>query len=218
MPTNDMGADIVRSALLVVDMQNDFLHKDGNFPNIAREHPELGFDIPFLQSTIAPISRLVSAFRAAGRPVIYLVHVLKPDYSDAAFPYWRVGLDPKSWNRTHCVERTWGAEIVDDLKPRDDEPVIVKKGFGGFANTSLDITLRNLGVTTCVVAGVTTCVCVSNTVRGGVELNYRMILVKDGVAEVSRETHDAELETMGRLFADVRTTEEVKALLSAIST
>ena len=94
--------------------------------------------------------------------------------------------------------------------------MIVKKGFGGFANTPLDTTLRNLGVTTCVIAGVTTCVCVSNTVRGGVELNYRMILVSDGIAEVSREAHDAELRTMSSLFADVRRTSEVEALLSSV--
>ena len=55
----------------------------------------------------------------------------------------------------------------------------------------LDTVLRNLGVTTCVVTGVTTCVCVSNTVRGGVEQNYRTILVSDAVAEVSRETHES---------------------------
>jgi nicotinamidase-related amidase len=216
MPTNDTGADISKSALVIVDMQNDFLHKDGNFCNIAREHRELAFDIPFLQGTIAPISRLANAFRAAERPVIYVAHILKPDYSDAAFPYWRIGLDPKSWNHTHCVEGTWGAEIVDDLRPHEGEPVIVKKGFGGFANTPLDTTLRNLGVTTCVVAGVTTCVCVSNTVRGGVELNYRMILISDGIAEISRETHDAELQTMSRIFADVMTTGEVEALLKSV--
>ena len=216
MPTNNTGTDISRSALVIVDMQNDFLHKDGSFPSIAREHPELRFDIPFLQVRIAPLSRLADAFRAAERPVIYVAHVLKPDYSDAAFPYWRVGFDPKSWNRTHCVEGTWGAEIIDELRPHEGEPVIVKKGFGGFANTPLDTTLRNLGVTTCVIAGVTTCVCVSNTVRGGVELNYRMILVSDGIAEVSREAHDAELRTMSRLFADVRRTGEVEALLSSV--
>jgi ureidoacrylate peracid hydrolase len=210
------GGDISRSALIIVDMQNDFLHQDGNFLNIAREHPELGIDVPFLQSTISPVASLANAFRAAGRPVIYLAHVLKPDYSDAAFPYWRVGLDPKSWNRTHCVEGTWGAEIVDELKPRVGEALIVKKGFGGFSNTPLDNTLRNLGVTTCVIAGVTTCVCVSSTVRGGVELNYRMVLVSDAVAEVSRETHDAELKTMNRLFADVMTTGEVVASLGAV--
>jgi nicotinamidase-related amidase len=64
-------------------------------------------------------------------------------------------------------------------------------------------------VTTCVVTGVTTCVCVSTTVRGGVEHNYRTILVSDAVAEVSRE-----LKTMGRVFADVKTTDEVLAMLA----
>jgi nicotinamidase-related amidase len=68
-------------------------------------------------------------------------------------------------------------------------------------------------VTTCVVAGVTTCVCVSNTVRGGVEQNYRVILVSDAVAEVSRGTHEGELKTMGRVFADVKTADEVLGML-----
>jgi nicotinamidase-related amidase len=91
---------------------------------------------------------------------------------------------------------------------------VVDKGFGGFANTPLDTILRNMGVTTCVVSGVTTCVCVSTAVRGGVEHNYRMILVRDAVAEVNLETHEAELKTMDRLFADVKTTDEMVAMLA----
>ena len=142
--------------------------------------------------------------------------MLKPDYSDAAFPFWRLGLVPATGNRTHCVEGTWGAEVIDELKPCEGEQVVVKKGFGGFANTALDTILRNMGITTCVVAGVTTCVCVSNTIRGGVEHNYRMILVSDAVAEVSRDTHDSELKTMNRIFADVKTTDEVVGLLDHI--
>jgi ureidoacrylate peracid hydrolase len=205
--------EIDRSALIVVDMQNDFLHPDGSFAHAAREHAELNMDLPFLRGTIPYARRLTDAFREMRRPVIYVAHVLKADYSDAAFPYWRVGIEPATWNHTHCVEGTWGAEIIDELKPHEGEHLIVKKGFGGFANTALDTILRNMGVTTCVVVGVTTCVCVSNTVRGGVEHNYRMILVSDAVAEVSRETHASELQTMNRLFADVKTTEEVVTML-----
>jgi ureidoacrylate peracid hydrolase len=208
-----MGPDISRSALIMVDMQNDFLHPDGNFAHIAREYPEAMIDMPFLAGTIPYAKRLAEAFRSAARPVVYLAHVLKPDYSDAAFPYWRLGMQPATGNRTHCVEGTWGARIIDELSPRENEPVVVKKGFGGFANTALDTILRNMGITTCVVAGVTTCVCVSTTVRGGVEHNYRMILVSDAVAEVSRETHAGELKTMARVFADVKTTDEVLELL-----
>ena len=70
-------------------------------------------------------------------------------------------------------------------------------------------------MTTCVVCGVTTCVCVSTTIRGGVEHNYRMILASDAVAEVHRDTHDAELKTMQRVFAEVKTVDEIAAMLSA---
>ena len=192
------------------------MHQDGNFSHIAREHPEAKIDIPFLVGTIPNVKRLADAFRAAARPVVYLAHVLKPDYSDAAFPYWRVGIKPASGNRTPCVEGTWGAQIIDDLEPHEGEHLVVKKGFGGFSNTPLDTVLRNMGVTTCVVSGVTTCVCVSTTVRGGVEYNYRMIVVSDAVAEIDQSTHEAELRTMGRIFADLKTTSEFMGMLGSI--
>jgi ureidoacrylate peracid hydrolase len=213
MQATPLGPDIEKSALLIVDMQNDFLHRDGSFAHLARENPEAKIDIAFLTGTIAHVKRLADAFRAAERPVIYLAHVLKPDYSDATFPYWRLAITPAGGNRTHCVEGTWGAQIIDELRPQEGEHLIAKKGFGGFSNTPLDTVLRNLGVTTCVVSGVTTCVCVSTTVRGGLEYNYRMILVSDAVAEVDRDTHAAELLTMSRVFADVKTTDEVIGLI-----
>jgi nicotinamidase-related amidase len=216
MKTASISPDINKSALIIVDMQNDFLHREGNFSHIAREHPEFEIDMPFLIGTIPNVKRLVEAFRAAGRPVVYLAHVLKPDYSDAAFPYWRVGIEPGSGNRTHCVEGTWGAQIIDDLKPQEGEHLVVKKGFGGFSNTPLDTVLRNMNVQICVVSGVTTCVCVSTTIRGGIEYNYRMIVVCDAVAEVDRTTHEAELRTMARIFADVKTTDEVLGMLASI--
>jgi ureidoacrylate peracid hydrolase len=208
-----MGPEIDKSALIIVDMQNDFLHPEGSFGTRAREAPEAGIDMPFLVGTIPQVKRLADAFRKVGRPVVYIAHVLKSDYSDAQFPYWRLGLAPGG-NRPHCVEGTWGAQIIDELRPQEGEHLVVKKGFGGFSNTPLDTILSYLGVTTCVVSGVTTCVCVSNTVRGGVEHNYRMILANDAVAEVSRETHEAELKTMARVFADVKTTDEVVAMLN----
>jgi nicotinamidase-related amidase len=207
------GPDIQTSALIVVDMQNDFVHPDGHFGYVAREFPERNIDIAFLTSSIGPVKRLVDAFRRAERPVIFLAHVLKSDYSDAQFPYWR-GTKP-SGNRTFIVEDTWGARIVDELTPLEHEHVVVKKGYGGFSNTPLDTILRNKGVTTCVVAGVTTGVCVSTTVRGGVEHNYRMILVPDAVAEGRRELSDAEITILGRAFADLKTVDELVALLAA---
>ena len=211
----DKEADIARSALIIVDMQNDFVHPEGGFAYRARENPEDKIDMPFLMDTIPRVRRLADAFRKAGHPVVYVAHVLKPDYSDAQFPYWRVTRG--SHNRTFITEGTWGAQVVDELKPHDGEHLVVKKGFGGFSNTPLDTILRNMDVNTCVVTGVTTCVCVSTTIRGGAEHNYRMIIVRDAVAEVHRDAHEAELKTMQRAFAEVKSVDEVVATLANMS-
>ena len=118
MATATMAPEIGKPALIIVDMQNDFVHPDGGFACIARETPEAGIDMPFLMGTIPNVRRLADAFREAGRPVIYIAHVVKPDFSDAQLPYWRSGLSPNG-NRTFIAEGTWGAQIVDDLKPED---------------------------------------------------------------------------------------------------
>ncbi len=105
----NLGPDIKKSALIVVDMQNDFLHPNGRFAKMARENPEKNIDVTFLASTIPNVKKLQDAFRAAGRPVVHIAHVLKPDYSDAAFPWWRF---PPLKEQQFIVEGSWGSEIT----------------------------------------------------------------------------------------------------------
>lgn len=201
--------DISSSALIVVDMQNDFVSEGGYFDRMAKEHPEAGIDSEFLASTVPNIRRLLEAFRGERRPVVYIKHVLESDYLDACFPYWRMPQDPGPVASEFIVEGTWGAKITDELKPAPGERIVVKKGFNGFHRTPLEAILRNMGVTTCVMTGVTTCVCVSSTTRGGVERNFRMIFVSDCTAEIHREWHQAELATMNWVFADVMDSDQV---------
>ena len=113
METAIKGPQIDKSALIVVDMQNDFVHAEGGFACKSREMPEAEIDMAFLMGTIPQVKRLVDSFRQAGRPVVYVAHVLKADYSDAQVPYWRFGIHPGEDNRTFIVENTWGAQIVD---------------------------------------------------------------------------------------------------------
>ena len=93
MKPTSFGPDIERSALLIVDMQNDFLHRTETSVTSLGSIPNSKIDMPFLVGTTPNVRRLADAFRAAERPVVYLAHVLKPDYSNAAFPYWRVGIE-----------------------------------------------------------------------------------------------------------------------------
>jgi nicotinamidase-related amidase len=90
METAIRGPDITKSALIVVDMQNDFVHSEGSLACKSREVPEAEIDMPFLMGTIPQVKRLVAAFCQAGRPVVYVAHILKADYSDAQIPYWRL--------------------------------------------------------------------------------------------------------------------------------
>jgi nicotinamidase-related amidase len=109
-----------------------------------------------------------------------------------------------------------GSTDFDELTPPGRRAFGRQEGVWWLLEHPPDTVLRNMCVTTCVVSGVTTCVCVSNTIRGGVEYNYRMILVSDAVAVVDRVTHEAELKTMARIFADVKTTNEVTGMLDSI--
>jgi ureidoacrylate peracid hydrolase len=206
--------DIVNAALIIVDMQNDFLHPDGGFGQRARERPERRAGMSLLAETIPMVRRLLQSFRKAGRPVVHVITTFQPDYADAQLPHWRTGLTGDG--SEFLVEGRWGARIIDELAPQRGEYVVAKKSYGGFANPALNTILRFRDVTTCVVAGVTTAVCVSSTVRGGVEHNYRMILVEDAVAEQSRELHEAEVKILGRAFAHVKSTGEVVASLAGI--
>jgi ureidoacrylate peracid hydrolase len=200
------GADITRSALLVIDMQNDFVHPEGGFGRLAKQLPPGAIDFDFLSSPIRNVGRLVDAYRAHGRPVIHFAVSVRKDMSDAAYPFWRPGVQ---LDEEFLTEGSWGANVVDALKPAAGEHLIIKKGFDAFRGTPLTTVLANLGVDTCVVAGVTTCICVSSTVRGGVAEGKRMVVVKDACAEVQRALHESELQTLGRIFADVVSVDDV---------
>jgi hypothetical protein len=121
-----------------------------------------------LAATIPMVRRLLDGFRNTRLPIVHVVTTHQPDYADAQWPHWRShGLT--SDGQALLLEGSWGAQIVDELTPRRGEYVVAKKGYGGFANPALNTILRFRGVTTCAVAGITTAICVSSTIRGGVE-------------------------------------------------
>jgi ureidoacrylate peracid hydrolase len=194
----------VNPAMIIVDMQNDFIHADGYMARMMKENPS--FDLKFYASPIPFIKRLAAAFRTAGKPVVYIAMVLSPDYSDACFPYWRF---PEAVERQFLVEGTWGARIVDELTPAQDDHVVIKKGYSGFYNTELEPMLRRLGVDTCVFTGVGLDVCVSSTLRDAVRRMFKAIVVSDATGSFSRQAHEATLAGLRHPFADIMTTQEV---------
>ncbi|MQY25805.1 cysteine hydrolase family protein [Nocardia aurantia] len=166
-------------ALLVIDMQRDFL-LPGGFGE------SLGNDVALLQAVVEPLAALIAAARAADVPVIHTREGHLPDLSDCppakllrGNPSQRIG-DPGRFGRI-LIRGEYGHDIVDELAPVAGEVVIDKPGKGAFYATELSEVLARDGIETLLVTGVTTEVCVHTTVREANDRGYRCLVVSDCV-------------------------------------
>ena len=205
-----IGIDIARTAVIVVDMQNDFGTKSGIFDRA-------GIDISMIQAAIAPTARVVAAGREAGMKVIYLKMAFRSDLSDAGPPdspnatrhmHFGAGkavLAPNGEQSRLLIRDTWNTDIVDALKPQAGDVVIYKHRFSGFYETELDATLKQLGTKYLIVTGCTTSVCVESTIRDAMFRDYSCVLLADCAAEpigceLPRSNHEASLLVIQTLF------------------
>ena len=169
-----------RCALVVIDMQRDFI-EPGGFGE------SLGNDVSLLRAAVAPTRVLLEAWRARGWPVVHTREGHRPDLSDCpaakrerGHPSRRIG-DPGPMGRL-LVRGEPGCEIVPELAPVAGEIVIDKPGKGAFHATGLQQALQALGVTHLVFAGVTTEVCVQTTMREANDRGYDCLLVEEATA------------------------------------
>jgi nicotinamidase-related amidase len=173
------GFDPDRTALLIIDMQRDFV-EPGGFGET------LGNDVSLLRAIIPPLGAVLTATRDAGMTVIHTREGHLPDLSDCppaklnrGHPSLRIG-DPGPRGRI-LIRGEYGHDIIDELAPRPGELVIDKPGKGSFYATALDETLREQGITSLVVTGVTTEVCVHTTVREANDRGYECVVLSDCV-------------------------------------
>ena len=160
-----------KSALIIVDVQNDFCHPEGLFA-------KKGLDVGAVTGIMPNIQRLIDAAHASGRPVIYIQNV-EDESTDAEAWLMRPDGDENTPNENVTRRGTWGAQIYQ-LKPDERDIVIEKHRFSAFHNTRLDTVLRSLGVQTVAVTGLSTNVCVMNTAFNAVMYGYHVVLAQDG--------------------------------------
>jgi nicotinamidase/pyrazinamidase len=164
----------MKEALLVLDMLNDFVLKDAPL------------EVPDTRKIIPVVKKEIEKARAAGAPVIYVCDAHAPDDKEFSKFGWPA----------HAVKGTRGAEVVDELKPENNDIVISKTAYSSFFGTSLDETLRRLGVDSLRLTGTVTHICVLFTAMEAVQRDYSVTVIEDGVAGISREDHDAALRIM----------------------
>lgn len=191
--TLDAKLQPAASALVIIDLQNDFCAKGGYIDVV------MGKSVSGATALIEPVQRLIDAARRHGVPVIWV----KADYSPERIPDgMRAKLQARGITAICCAPGTWGAQWYG-VQPAAGEPQIVKHSYSGFIGTSLDATLRRIGARTLVFAGVQTQVCVESTVRDAHALGYFCVVPHDAVGSHTPALHDATLTNIRFLFGDV---------------
>ncbi len=203
--------DAAKTAVIVVDMQNDFGSEGGMFQRA-------GIDISMIQAAVAPTAKVLTSARKEGIKIIYLKMAFKPDLSDAGstdsalfarrLKRMKFGTKVKSPNGADSrimIRDTWNTNILSELTPKVEDIVLYKNRFSGFYQTELDSILKRLGVKYLVFTGCTTSVCVESTIRDAMFRDYMPVLLADCTGEpigygLPRSNHEASLLTIQVMF------------------
>lgn len=208
--------DVLKTAVLVVDMQNAFVSKGGYFDLV-------GCDLSAVQKIIGPCKKIISIAREKGSRIIYLQMGCSPDLSDAGSPNSPNRLKSRGLKMIHqhpelkeklYVYGTWGADIIQELEPQRGDILIKKQKYDGFIGTNLDIILRTYQLKYLLFIGIATNICVESTLRHAFFLDYFPILVSDAVSQRGpSQIQEATILNVQSTFGWVTTTE---SLLSAL--
>jgi biuret amidohydrolase len=213
-----LGVDTATAALLIIDMQRDFL-EPGGFGEA------LGNDVSLLRPAVTPCRAMLDAARSLGMTVIHTREGHRPDLSDApplkverGDPRYRIGA--RGPMGRILIRGEPGHDIIPELAPLAGEPVVDKPGKGAFYQTDLELMLRNRGIDTLLVAGVTTEVCVNTTVREANDRGFRCIVLSDCCASYFPEFHQAGLamiKAQGGIFGSVAPSAPLVAALTELA-
>lgn len=200
---DSIAIDTARTAVIVVDMENDFGSKGGMMDRA-------GIDISMIQKVIKPTAKVLATARKAGLKIIYLKMGFKGDMSDLGSEespnrvrhlLVHVGdtVNAPNGSKSRILIRdNWGTDIIPELKPQTGDIIVYKTRFSGFYRTELDSILKQLSKKYLIITGCTTSVCVESTVRDAMFRDYSSIVLEDCVAEpigygLPRSNHDASL-------------------------
>ena len=203
--------DVKKTALLVIDMQNDLIKvKEEPFNAVTRMVESKG--------VIENTAKVIAAARQSGMPIIFIGHVHREDNADV-FPtitdLMLQGFVPPP--RAAMVEGTPGAYFVDELKPLAGDHIIWKRRSNAFYNSDLELILRRRGIDTVIVTGVVTNGCVANTVRGAQERDLHVIVLSDCCATIMPEDDEYFNRNVFPRAGRVRTSDEMVTVISEVN-
>lgn len=201
-----------RTALLIVDMQNDFVHDDGVCGKAFGKAMLEGF-----QATIEPIQRLAGAARTAQVPIFYSMVTQLPDGSLAS-PVWLADNLRYGYQPLQCMRGTWGWQIIDQLEPAPGDVAFEKIRRSCFQGTNFENLLRARDIRSIVTVGVAASGCVESTVRDAIEKDFFVIVARDAIGNNTPEMTEGCMPTFRMLLApeDLTTVDQLVDVWSKV--
>ena len=195
-----MAIDPSTTAIVLIEYQNDFTSEGGALHGAVEE-------VMDKTDMLAKTVRVADAARTSGATIMHAPITFKPGYGEISnHPY---GILKGVVDGNAFVKGEWGAEIVDDLAPHDDDIVVEgKRGLDTFASTNLDFMLRSKGIKTVVLGGFLTNCCVESTMRSAYENGYEVLTLTDCVAGTSVEEHENAITYDYPMFSKPTTADE----------
>jgi ureidoacrylate peracid hydrolase len=168
-------------ALLVIDMQNGFCSPGGSYEKYGGT---IGADLEAYRKIIPNIAKLLAASRELGIPVFYTEQVREQSGIDLFTRLHRIVPERRAefLKIPACIRGTWDAETIEELAPKPNDHIVIKRRDSAFQDTELDLWLRSIQVDTVIFTGVDTAICVDNTLMDAFNVGYDVILVEDATA------------------------------------
>ena len=198
----------ITPALIVVDMQNGFVAKGGSYDRI-------GMNTTLYREIIPKLKELIEFCRAMEIPVFYTEAVKEASGIDVLTNIHNIL--PKSRQERLkvpiCIRGTWDGVTIDELKPREHDPVVIKRRDSAFQDTEFRVWLQSIGVNLLVFTGIDTSICVETSLRDGFNIGYDVAIISDATASGNKRHYETTLERVRDYYGLVMDSERFKRAL-----
>jgi ureidoacrylate peracid hydrolase len=209
-----IGRKVVNFGLIVVDMQNGFVSSEGSYG-------KLGMNIENYQKVIPKIKELIYFCRNEKIPIFYTEAIREPSGIDLLLNVHNIlprTREERLQNKNIpiCVRGTWDAQTIDEIKPTEEDHIILKRRDSAFQDTELRMWLNTLKINTLIFCGVDTSICVETSLREGFNIGYDAILVSDATASGINKHYDTTIERIRDYYGIVTDLSDLEKMIKKL--
>ncbi|HEY7756705.1 MAG TPA: cysteine hydrolase [Nitrososphaeraceae archaeon] len=195
----------IHPALLIIDMQNGFVSKGGSYDL-------MGLNVSKYREVVPTLKLLLEFCRKIKIPIFYSQAVREESGIDLLTRSHRIlpkSREERIKRRPICIRGSWDAEIVDELKPRLDDHVVIKRRDSVFQDTEVEVWLRSLGIDSIIFSGIDTSICVESSLRDAFNHGYDIVLISDATASNNLDHYNSSLDNIRNYYGLVMRLDEL---------